>query len=317
MEIFAHEITRNGFTELNSRQVKITKNLKNVWIHLVGSALEPGIAKTIEFLGEDALILLASASTKIGISRSKDFVLIRSRWTILDADMHSVENTYNILIKERLVVTHVPEAFPVSAQKIIGMTPKDLIHKSGLDAFLWAFWDLLVQEALGQIQTLEQSIRDSEEVFVDGRELGKSEQIRLFNISRSITAIRLSILPLREHLDALFHYEKVDEEKVYSLFINLQSNLDRLANYSSEVRAQVVGVLNSNLALENHEQTLISKRLSAWAAIVAVPTAITGFFGQNIPFIGYGSETGVYISTSMIVIASLTLFLVFRRRKWL
>lgn len=317
MKIFAHEITSNGFTELSNSQIKIAKNQKNIWIHLISSSLEPEILKAIEFLGEDALILLASASTKIGITRRNDFVLIRSRWTTLDADMHSVENSYNILIKERLVVTHVPEAFPVSAQKIIGMTPKDLIHKLGLDAFLWAFWDLLVQEALGQIQILEQSIRDSEEVFVEGRELGKTEQIRLFNISRSITAIRLSILPLREHLDALFHYDKVDEKKVYSLFINLQSNLDRLANYSSEVRAQVVGVLNSNLALENHEQTLITKRLSAWAAIVAVPTAITGFFGQNIPFIGYGNETGVYVSTFMILIASVTLYLAFKRRNWL
>jgi Mg2+ and Co2+ transporter CorA len=59
------------------------------------------------------------------------------------------------------------------------------------------------------------------------------------------------------------------------------------------------------------------RRITAWVAIVAVPTAVTGFFGQNIPFPGFGSTGGVIASTVMIVVLAVVLFVFFRRRKWL
>jgi magnesium transporter len=59
------------------------------------------------------------------------------------------------------------------------------------------------------------------------------------------------------------------------------------------------------------------RRITAWVAIVAVPTAVTGFFGQNIPYPGFGTTGGVIASTIMIVVLAVVLFVFFRRRKWL
>jgi magnesium transporter len=64
-------------------------------------------------------------------------------------------------------------------------------------------------------------------------------------------------------------------------------------------------------------QNEIVKKVSSWAAIIAVPALITGYYGMNVPYPGSGSIWGVVASTVLIAFLSLGLYLVFRRRDWL
>ena len=59
------------------------------------------------------------------------------------------------------------------------------------------------------------------------------------------------------------------------------------------------------------------RRISAWVAIVAVPTAVTGFFGQNVPFPGFGSRTGFDVSVLLMLLMAGVLYVVFRHKSWL
>ena len=61
---------------------------------------------------------------------------------------------------------------------------------------------------------------------------------------------------------------------------------------------------------------LIVKRMTSWAAIIAVPTAITGFYGQNLPYPGSGSHWGVLTSAALIAGPSALLYLTFKRKDW-
>jgi len=62
---------------------------------------------------------------------------------------------------------------------------------------------------------------------------------------------------------------------------------------------------------------LIMKKVTSWAAIIAVPTAITGFYGQNIPYPGFADPSGFWMSTGLIAGMSGVLYWQFRRRDWL
>ena len=44
------------------------------------------------------------------------------------------------------------------------------------------------------------------------------------------------------------------------------------------------------------------RRITAWVAIVAVPTAVTGFFGQNVPYPGFGENSGFIASIAIMLI---------------
>ncbi|HEY5115902.1 MAG TPA: CorA family divalent cation transporter [Nakamurella sp.] len=59
------------------------------------------------------------------------------------------------------------------------------------------------------------------------------------------------------------------------------------------------------------------RRITAWVAIVDVPTAVTGFFGQNVPYPGFGEDSGFIASVAIMLIIAGTLFLLFKRKNWL
>ena len=52
-------------------------------------------------------------------------------------------------------------------------------------------------------------------------------------------------------------------------------------------------------------------------AIIAVPTAVTGFYGQNVPYPGAGETSGFVVSSVLVVGGAAALWLAFRRRDWL
>lgn len=59
------------------------------------------------------------------------------------------------------------------------------------------------------------------------------------------------------------------------------------------------------------------RKITAWAAIVAVPTAVTGFFGQNVPYPGFGTRPGFIASMLIMLTIAVTLYIIFRRKQWL
>ena len=59
------------------------------------------------------------------------------------------------------------------------------------------------------------------------------------------------------------------------------------------------------------------KKLTGWAAIIAVPTAVTGFYGQNVSYPGIQTVGGFVSSTVLIIGLVLLLYWTFKRRDWL
>jgi magnesium transporter len=62
---------------------------------------------------------------------------------------------------------------------------------------------------------------------------------------------------------------------------------------------------------------MIMKKVTSWAAIIAVPTAITGFYGQNVPYPGYDKTSGFIVSTLLIIGMAVGLYALFRHKDWL
>jgi magnesium transporter len=71
---------------------------------------------------------------------------------------------------------------------------------------------------------------------------------------------------------------------------------------------------SASTAVQQNEDV---RRITAWVAIVAVPTAVTGFFGQNVPYPGFGATGGFLASTLLIIILASVLFMIFKRKGWL
>ena len=62
---------------------------------------------------------------------------------------------------------------------------------------------------------------------------------------------------------------------------------------------------------------VITKKVTGWAAIIAVPTLITGYFGMNVPYPGFSEKAGFIASLATMILSALALYLIFKRKDWL
>jgi magnesium transporter len=79
----------------------------------------------------------------------------------------------------------------------------------------------------------------------------------------------------------------------------------------------VASIVETNLSLRDYRQNQVMKKVTSWAAIIAVPTLVTGFYGMNVPYPGSGSTGGAVSAVALVVILSAALYAAFRRNDWL
>ena len=58
----------------------------------------------------------------------------------------------------------------------------------------------------------------------------------------------------------------------------------RAAEWTDSLRDLVNSILETNLTIQGNRLNVITKKVTSWAAIIAVPTFITGFYGMNVPY---------------------------------
>ena len=76
-------------------------------------------------------------------------------------------------------------------------------------------------------------------------------------------------------------------------------------------------IFETHLSLQDHRLNNVMKKLAGWAAIISVPTAVTGYFGQNVPYPGFGQAWGFWVSIAVMAAIGTALYAAFRRRDWL
>jgi magnesium transporter len=100
-------------------------------------------------------------------------------------------------------------------------------------------------------------------------------------------------------------------------FQDVCDHAQHAANETNTLRELLSSAYETNLALSDVHLNVIMKKLSAWAAIIAVPTLVTGFFGMNVPYPGFGEGRGFLAGLAVMVAAVLSLFVLFKRKGWL
>jgi magnesium transporter len=91
----------------------------------------------------------------------------------------------------------------------------------------------------------------------------------------------------------------------------------RATEWTESLRDLVTSVLETNLTIQGNRLNVITKKVTSWAAIIAVPTAITGSYGQNVPYPGFSKASGFYASTVVIIALSRLLYILFKPKDWL
>lgn len=189
----------------------------------------------------------------------------------------------------------------------------------GVGFLLHGLLDHVVDGHFAAVQQLDDSIEELEDLlFEEGRRQIRTVHRRLYALRKSLVRLRRVVLPMREVVNTLMRPGlHVVTEPLLPYYQDVYDHVLRATEQTESVRDMLESAMETNLSVQSNHMNLIMKKVTSWAAIIAVPTAITGFYGQNLPYPGFAHQSGFITSTAAIVILSALLYVTFKRKDWL
>ncbi|HYZ37968.1 MAG TPA: magnesium transporter CorA family protein [Pseudonocardiaceae bacterium] len=192
------------------------------------------------------------------------------------------------------------------------------LAKHGVSFLLHGLLDFVVDGHFNAVQTLDDEIETLEDLLFDDKRPDVAVQRRSFELRKSLVQLRRVVLPMREVVNSVMRRDlRVVDDAMVPYYQDVYDHVLRATEWTESLRDLVTTILETNLTIQGNRLNVITKKVTSWAAIIAVPTAITGFYGQNVPYPGFGHASGFWTSTALIVVISVGLYVLFRRRDWI
>jgi magnesium transporter len=192
------------------------------------------------------------------------------------------------------------------------------LAKYGVSFLLHGLIDYIVDSHFDAVQVLDDQIEALQDTLFTDRPQTRALQLRTFSLRKSLVLLRRVVLPMREVVNSLLRRDlHVLDDAMMPYFQDVYDHVLRAGEWTESLRDLISSVLETNLTMQSNRLNVIMKQVTSWAAIIAVPTAVTGFYGQNVPYPGYGHPVGFWTSTVVTLASSVALFAYFRRKDWI
>ena len=188
----------------------------------------------------------------------------------------------------------------------------------GVGFLLWGLLDFVVDGHFATVQQLDEALEGLEDLLFDERPHSAEVQRRSFEVRKSLVVLRRLVLPMREVVNTLLRRDLgLVDAAMGPYFQDVYDHVLRATEWTESLRDLVSTILETNLSIQGNRLNTITKKVTSWAAIIAVPTAVTGFYGMNVPYPGFAQHSGFVASVVLVVVLSGGLYLLFRRLDWL
>ena len=193
------------------------------------------------------------------------------------------------------------------------------LAKHGVGFLLWGLLDVVVDGHFETVQHLDDEIEALEDILFDDRPRSVEVQRRSFELRKSLVMLRRVVLPTREVLNALMRRElDLVDADLMPYYQDVYDHVLRATDWTDSLRDLVSTILETNLTIQGNRMNEIMKAVTSWAAIAAVPTIITGYYGMNVRiFPAADSLTGGVVAIVAMIVGVAVLYRAFKARDWL
>ncbi|HVM96541.1 MAG TPA: magnesium/cobalt transporter CorA [Candidatus Acidoferrales bacterium] len=190
--------------------------------------------------------------------------------------------------------------------------------RKGPGFVLYAVMDYVVDQYFPIVDALEDQLEVlEEEIFGDTFTTETTE--RIYNLKRDLVALKRAVSPLVEVCNRLVRFDSAlipEDARVY--FRDVYDHVIRINETVDNLRELLTTALEANLSLIAVRQNDVMKKLAAWAAILAIPTAIAGIYGMNFDWMPELHVPYAYpIALVVMAVACAFLHRSFKRAGWL
>jgi magnesium transporter len=193
------------------------------------------------------------------------------------------------------------------------------LAKYGVGYLLWGLLDVVVDGHFETVQELDDEIEKLEDLLFDDRPRAPEVQRRSFELRKSLVLLRRVVLPTREVVNSLIRREtNLVDPTLMPYLQDVYDHVLRATDWTDSLRDLVSTILETNLTIQSNRMNEIMKAVTSWAAIAAVPTVITGYYGMNVRiFPAAQSFTGGLVALGLMVVGVAVLYRMFKARDWL
>ncbi len=190
--------------------------------------------------------------------------------------------------------------------------------KQGPDYVLHAILDYIVDGYSDLVDAMEEKVLAMEDRAI-AHFLGRAETARIFMLRRELFRLQRILGPTEDLANRFINLEMPQiDANIHPYMRDLLDHIRRLVYRVEGLRDTLTSVIETSGLLEQQRQGAITRQLAAWAAILAVPTAIAGIYGMNfdiMPELRW--KYGYYAIVGLMATVCLTLYVRFKRAGWL
>jgi magnesium transporter len=222
------------------------------------------------------------------------------------------------ILKRGIVTVREGDGFDMDAVVQRWEENSDLL-KYGVGALVHGLLDVIVDGHFQAVQALDDKMEALEDDLFDERAASRQVQRHTYGIRKDLVALRRVVLPMREVVNSVLRHRKDlnAPTELDGWYDDLYDHVLRAMEWTESLRDMVTTIFETNLSLQDARLNTVMKKLTGWAAIIAIPTAITGYFGQNLPYPGFQQHWGYALSMGLIIGLASALYVTFKRKNWL
>jgi magnesium transporter len=189
----------------------------------------------------------------------------------------------------------------------------------GVGFLLHGLLDYIVDGHFEAVQSLDDSVEELEDnLFAPAPARDMNVHRRSFELRKSLVVLRRIVLPMREVVNTVMRRDlHFVGEDLLPYYHDVYDHVLRATEWTESLRDLVTTILETNLTIQGNRMNVITKKVTSWAAIIAVPTFITGFYGMNVPYWGFSDKGGLTAAVALMLFCAAALYVLFRRWDWL
>jgi magnesium transporter len=224
----------------------------------------------------------------------------------------------SVFITPRALITVRKNDFDIDALIAYWDLNAELVDSTNaVSCLTYGLLDAVVDGHYQAVEQLDDTIDDLQTYLFRARS-GVDIRRRAYELGASLAALRRVVTPMQELVSRLMRADShLLDETLGPYYRDVLDHAQRTTEAVDAARDRVDRIADTQRSEQDAQLNEITKKLAAWAAIIAVPTAITGFYGQNIPYPGFGRYSGFITSCIVIIVLASGLYWLLRRNHWL